>query len=172
MIQAINSTPTSTAAINERIEAAVETAARSGLFPALIEVTVGHVSFNCDLLAVETIACAFERLEIVNDRWRSVPLMQMKRIAENLAERLTYLLEPIRTIETDVDTCTIQMRSQPPRKADDGSRTYYELQVSGGGKLSLCRYAKQPDQTRRLVPVQVTREVFRRLTTDFIEAAA
>jgi hypothetical protein len=187
MIQSINKTPISTglpsivmpstampsiSAINQRIEAAVDTASRSGSFPAAIHETVGDLQINCELLAAETIACAFERLEVVNDRWRAAPLAQLKRIAENLAGRLTYLLEPIRTIEADADTCTIQMRSLPPRKADDGSRTYYELQVSGGGKLALCRYAKQPDQTRRTVPVQVTREVFRRLTTDFVEAAA
>jgi len=182
MIQAINTTPTmstampstvmpSIGAISERIEAAVDTATRTGSFPATIQESIGGVQVGCELLAAETIACAFERFEVVNERWRTAPLAQMKKIAEKLAGRLTYLLEPIRTIETDADTCTIQMRSMPPRQAGDGSRTYYELQVSAGGKLSLCRYAKQPDQTRRTVPVQITREVFRQLTTDFVEAA-
>lgn len=170
----INSSATasvSTGEINASIEAAVEQAARSGSFPAVIGETIGSVHVGCELLAAESLACAFQKLEVLNDRWKTAPLAQVKKIAEALAARLTYLLEPIRTIETDADTCTVQMRSMPPRKADDGSRTYYELQVSGGGKLSLCRYAKQPDQSRRAVPIQVTREVFRQLTTDFVEAA-
>jgi len=163
---------TTVSAINDRIEAAVDQAARAGTFPATIEETIGNVRVGCTLLAAESLACAFERLDVVNDAWKTAPLAEVKRIAEALAGRLNYLLEPIRTIETDTDTCTVQMRSLPPRKADDGTRTYYELQVCGGGKLSLCRYVKQPDQTRRAVPVQVTREVFRQLTADFVEAAA
>jgi len=109
---------------------------------------------------------------VANSSWQTAPLEQVKRIAESLAERLTYLLEPIRTIEADADARTVQMRSLPPRRAEDGTRTYYELQVSGGGKLSLSRYVKEPDQSRRTIPVQVTREVFSRLLADFIDAAA
>ncbi|MCE9607655.1 MAG: hypothetical protein K8U03_22435 [Planctomycetia bacterium] len=160
-----------TSQINDRIEAAVERAAQVGSFPTTIDETAGTARIGCELLAAEKLACAFERLEVCNERWKTAPLAQVKRIAEALAGRLTYLLEPIRTIETDADTCTVQMRSSPPRRADDGSRTYYELQVCGGGKLSLGRYEKQPDQSRRPVPIQLTREVFRHLTTDFIEAA-
>jgi len=158
-------------AINERIESAVDEAVRSNTFPATIHAAVGQVQIHCELLAVESIACAFAQLEVTNDTWRTAPLDQVKRVAEALAGRLSYLLEPIRTIEADVDTCTVQMRSLPPRQAEDGTRAYYELQVSGGGRLSLCRYMKEPDQSRRTIPVQVTREVFSRLITDFVDAA-
>jgi hypothetical protein len=168
----IGTTPTSTISIIERIESAVDDKVRSNIFPATIQVAAEHLQVGCELLAVESMACAFAHLEVGNDAWRSAPLEQVKRIAESLAGRLTYLLEPIRTIETDVDACTVQMRSLPPRKADDGTRTYYELQVIGGGKLSLCRYVKEPGETRRAVPVQVTREVFRQLITDFVDVAA
>lgn len=170
----INST--SAQAICERIEAAVDDAVRSGTFPATIHASAAIggnsiVSVDCRLLAVESIACAFAQLDVVNEAWKTAPLAKLKQIAEQLAGRLNYLLEPIRTIETDVDTCTIQMRSLPPRKADDGTRTYYELQVGGGGKLSLCRYAKEPEQPRHTIPVQVTREVFGRLIADFVDVA-
>lgn len=165
----INST--STHSVIKRIESTIDDAVRSNAFPATIRVAAEHVQIGCELLAVESMACAFAHLEVVNDAWRSAPLEQVKRIAESLAGRLTYLLEPIRTIESDADTCTIQMRSLPPRNTDDGIRAYYELQVIGGGKLSLCRYVKEPDEPRRAIPVQVTREVFRQLITDFVEVA-
>jgi len=170
----INSTSTNssaTKAINERIESAIDEAVRSNVFPATIHAAVDQIRVDCELLAVESIACAFAQLNVTNEAWRTAPHDQVKRVAEALAGRLSYLLEPIRTIEADVDTCTVQMRSLPPRQTEDGTRSYYELQVSGGGKLSLCRYVKEPDQSRRTVPVQVTREVFSRLITDFIDAA-
>jgi len=163
---------TATIAVNERIDSAVDEAVRSNTFPATIHAAVGPIQVDCELLAVESIACAFAQLNVTNDAWRTAPLEQVKRVAETLAGRLSYLLEPIRTIEADADACTVQMRSLPPRTADDGTRTYYELKVSGGGKLSLCRYVKEPDQSRRTVPVQVTREVFSRLVADFVDAAA
>lgn len=170
----INSTSpiaVSAAAIIERLETAVDDAVRSNSLPAAVHAAVGQIQIDCELLAVESIACAFAQLEISNEAWRSASLDQVKRIAEGLAGRLNYLLEPIRTIEADVDSCTVQMRSLPPRKADDGTRTYYELQATSG-KLTLCRYVKEPDRARRTILVQVTREVFRQLVTDFVEAAA
>jgi len=166
-----NNSP-STISVVEQFESAVRDALRSGTFPATVRTASDPIRISCELLAGESMACAFAQLDVVNDAWRSAPLDQVKRIAESLAGRLTYLLEPIRTIEADVDACTVQMRSQPPRKAEDGTRTYYELQVLGGGKLSLCRYVKEPGETRRAIPVQVTREVFRQLITDFVEVAA
>jgi hypothetical protein len=162
----------STISIIERIESAVDDSIRANVFPATIQVAAEHLQVDCELLAVESIACAFAQLDVSNESWQSAPLEQVKRIAETLAGRLSYLLEPIRTVEADADTCTVQMRSLPPRKAEDGTRTYYELQVRGGGKLSLCRYVKEPDQSRRTIPVQVTREVFSRLVADFVDAAA
>lgn len=162
--------PISAAAIHDRIEAAVDEVVRANIFPATIQVAVGQARIDCEFLAVESIACAFAQLNVTNDSWQSAPLDQLKRIADGLAGRLSYLLEPIRTIEADVDAAAIQMRSLPPRKTEDGTRNYYELQVSGG-KLSLCRYVKEPEQSRRLVPVQVTREVFCRLAADLADAA-
>jgi hypothetical protein len=91
---------------------------------------------------------------------------QLKQVAENLSQRLTYLLEPISPIETDAQGCTVQMRSNPPQK--DADRTsYYELLVSRSGTLSLCRWTREAKSVRQPVPAQVTREVLLRLADDF-----
>jgi hypothetical protein len=96
-------------------------------------------------------------------------MVGVKQVAERLAKQLTYLLEPIRPIETDAEQCVVQMRSSPPRRDEDRS-TYYELQVRKGGALSLCRYEKAPGDVRRPIAMQLTREVFRRLLEDFAAA--
>jgi hypothetical protein len=94
----------------------------------------------------------------------------LKQVADRLSQRLTYLLEPITAVEIDADGCAIQLRSNPPQKDDNGAN-YYELLVKRGGLISLSRYKKEPRESRRLIPAQVTREVFLRLVDDFSKAA-
>jgi hypothetical protein len=153
-----------------QFEEAAERAVAAGPGPWTIDETAGDVRFTCDLAALETLACAFTRFEMTNAAWASQPIAGVKQIAEDLAKRLTYLLEPISPIETDADHCVVQMRSNPPRKNEDRT-SYYELHVRRGGVLSLCRYEKQPGDPRQQVPIHVTREVFRHLLDDFAAAS-
>ncbi|HEX3726104.1 MAG TPA: hypothetical protein VHV08_07665, partial [Pirellulales bacterium] len=95
----------------------------------------------------------------------------VRNTAEQLAARLTYLLEPISPVEIDDQRCIVQMRSSPPQREPDRT-TYYELLVDRGGRISLSRYARPRGQTRELIPAQVTREVLLRLASDFSAAAA
>ena len=95
----------------------------------------------------------------------------MKRIAEQLSAKLTYLLEPISPIETDAHGCVVQMRSNPPQKEADRT-SYYELLVSRSGELSIRRYTRTAGQTRQTIPTQLTREVLCRLAGDLSEAAS
>ena len=100
-----------------------------------------------------------------------MPTEQLKKIAEQLSARLTYLLEPISPIETDAQGCVVQMRSNPPHK--DADRTsYYELLVSRSGELSLCRYTRPAGAPRQLIAAHVTREVLLRLAADFAAVVA
>ena len=114
-----------------------------------------------------------ERLERHFDKITNVQVTmtveKLKQISNNLSKRLSYLLEPINPIEVDSEQCLVQMRSSPPAKGEDGT-SYYELLVRRGGELRLSRYAKTPGQPRRIVPAQVTREVFLRLVADFSAA--
>jgi hypothetical protein len=137
--------------------------------PWSVDESSGPLLFRCDLTAMESLACAFTRFEMSNSAWAAAPIEKVKQVAENLAQKLTYLLEPIRPIETDTEECVVQMRSSPPRKNEDGS-IYYELHVKRGGMLSLCRYEKQPGNSRQAITIQVTREVFRNLLADFATA--
>ena len=67
---------------------------------------------------------------------------QLERIGKALAEKLTYLMEPISPIEIDAEGCVVQLRSNPPQRNDDG-RSYYELIVRRGGEIALGATARK-----------------------------
>lgn len=133
-----------------------------------IEIAADRGTVRCELLAVDSIGCAFRLLEVSSDALRGLGIDQLKTIGESLAIRLNYLLEPIRPIEIDKDACIIQLRSMPPAKGDQGT-SYYELIVQPG-RIGLQRFNKQPSNTRQSVPANVTREVLARLASDMHDA--
>jgi hypothetical protein len=136
----------------------------------LIEVDLPAQQLRCQLVALDSLACAFSRLALRADRVAVMSADQLQQLAEGLSRRLTYLLEPISPIETDAQGCVVQMRSNPPQKDTDGT-SYYELLVSRSGELSLMRYNRPVGGTRQSVSAHVTREVLLRLADDFSQAA-
>jgi hypothetical protein len=135
----------------------------------LLQIQSPEGSLEADLLAVDAIGCSFQTLAYSTDRLASSSLEDLKEISENLTAKLTYLLEPIGVVEADADRCSIQLRSSPPQKGEDGT-SYYELMVRRGGHITLSRFSKKPGQLRQIVPAQVTREVLGRLADDFLAA--
>lgn len=124
---------------------------------------------ECTLASVDAIGCAFTELTLRADRLSGAAVDELKQVSETLSSRINYLLEPISPIEIDQEGATVQMRSNPPQKDDDGTK-YYELLVRRSG-LTLCRYSRAVGQTRHSVPANVTREVLMRLAGDFVEVA-
>ncbi len=136
-----------------------------------LEVDTGAGHLESVLVAVDGIGCAFETFALTTDRLAGISLEQAKKISASLSAKLNYLLEPISQIETDIDSCTVQMRSLPPKQGEQGT-VYYELLVKRGGSLSLQRFLAKPGQMRLPIAAQVTREVFQRLADDFVAAVA
>lgn len=125
---------------------------------------------ECDVASVDAIGCAFVELALRADKLASASIDELKQLSEKLSQKINYLLEPISPIEIDPDGATVQMRSNPPQKDDDGTK-YYELLVRRTG-LSLRRYSRPAGQARQAVPANVTREVLLRLAGDFVSALA
>jgi len=125
---------------------------------------------QADVVALDALALSFDHFMLTSSPLATASLDQLKKVADNLSRRLTYLLEPISPIEVDADQCVVQLRSNPPQRDDNGTR-YYELLVRRGGELSLRRYQKEPGGVRGTIPAHVTREVFLRLADDFSAAA-
>src|SRR5262245_20974059 len=133
----------------------------------LLQVDTCSGRIEADLLAVDAIGCSFLTLAYATDKLAASPVEELKKLSEALIARLTYLLEPIGIVEVDRDRASVQLRSSPPQKGDDGT-SYYELMIRRGGDVTLSRYQKRPGQIREIVPANVTREVLQRLSEDFV----
>lgn len=152
--------------LKEQLKQELTSVAPFSLGEYLLSVDDGLRQLSCQLTALDSLACAFTRLSLRADRLSTLSSEQLKKTAEQLSARLTYLLEPISPIEVDGQGCVVQMRSNPPQKEAD-STSYYELLVSRSGELSLCRYTRTVGQPRQTIPAHVTREVLARLANDF-----
>jgi hypothetical protein len=126
----------------------------------------GQRTLRADVLKCEALAVSLDRLVLETAELAAADVAHLERAAQALSNRVNYLLEPISPIETDADSCTVQMRSNPPQKDDNGYR-YYELLLRRGGSVMLDRFEKRPGGTRTRVPATLTHEVVCRLTEDF-----
>ena len=135
----------------------------------LLQADVAGGRIEADLLAVDAIGCSFQTLGYSTSQLADASLEDLKQISTELTAKLTYLLEPIGLVEADADRCSIQLRSNPPKKGEDET-SYYELMVRRGGDITLSRYSKKTGQLRQIIPANVTREVLGRLADDFIAA--
>ena len=127
-------------------------------------------TFEARLVSVETIGCVFESAAFRCRSQSDVSIDELRRLSTSLAERLTYLLEPIRLFEADEKLREVQLRSTPPTTSERAV-SYYELIVRPG-EVAICRYEKPDGAARRIEPAGVTREVLHRLATDLRAAAA
>ena len=125
---------------------------------------------SLDLVGLDSLACAFERLALSSPALAGASVERLKKCAETLSARITYLLEPVQPIEVDPEQCVVQLRSVPPQKDDDKTK-YYELLVQRSGEISLTRYEHVAGEGRTVIPAQVTREVLSRLVEDFAAVA-
>jgi hypothetical protein len=136
----------------------------------LVEAKDGDQHLTIDVVALDRLGCAFDRFELTSGKLAGAGIDRLKKVAESLSAKLTYLLEPISPIEIDAQGCTVQLRSNPPSK-DGDTTAYYELLVEHTGMLSLRRYSRQQKSQRTPIPAEVTREVLLRLVGDFATAA-
>jgi hypothetical protein len=135
-----------------------------------LAVTHAHGSFECDMVRIDPLAVAFQSFVYFTQQLAQAETARLSKIADNLAAKLNYLLEPLRVIEIDSQAGAVQMRSAPPYQQPE-QITYYEVLVQRGGTISLVRYQKLPQEPRRPVAAVVTREVFLRLAQDCESAA-
>lgn len=134
--------------------------------PATLAVDDRPRSITCDIVERNSLAVSFNVLRLSTTELASADPTRLERIGKTLAEKLTYLMEPISPIEFDAEGCVVQLRSNPPQRDDDG-RSYYELLVRRGGEIALSRYRKENGDARRAIAANVTREVLLRLVNDF-----
>jgi hypothetical protein len=134
--------------------------------PATVAASDSPRHLSCDVIERNSLAVSFKQLCLATDELASADAVELERIGNALADRLTYLMEPIAPIEIDAAACVVQLRSNPPQRDDDG-RSYYELIVRRGGEIRLARFRKENGNARQQIAATVTREVLLRLVGDF-----
>ena len=137
--------------------------------PATITIVASPRELTCETVERNSLAVSFNQLRLATRELGDAKAADLERIGKALAERLTYLMEPIAPIEIDEAACVLQLRSTPPQRDDDG-RSYYELLVRRGGEITLARFRKENGTGRRKIATTVTREVLVRLVGDFCAA--
>lgn len=143
-----------------------ELLAQSGSGSRNLGVSENDLLLTCELADVNPLAVEMNRLVVKTTRLANASLDELSEISKDLSSRVTYLMEAIGPVELDAESCTVQMRSVPPTREDDGTK-YYEILVRRGGEVALVRYQKVPSEPRRVIPAVVTREVLYRLAEDF-----
>ena len=93
-----------------------------------LDLSENNQHLTCQLTALDTLACAFNRLSLRADSLMNRSPDQLKKIAENLSAKLTYLLEPISPIETDFRGLR---RTDAFESTAEGCRSHQLLRITG-----------------------------------------
>ncbi len=98
---------------------------------------------------------------------RPAATADLRARAEQVAARVTGLLEPLRLVEVDDARGLAQLRSDKPGNWGDG-QFYYEVLLQADGGTNVRRYqAPAADQPRRQqVPFTLTHEALAKLVSD------
>lgn len=148
-------------------EQLIQQLSRPGIDGAVIHAADGGDRLIARVDQAGPLAMSCWELRLETARLAGAPMDRVKRVAESVTRRVTYLLEPIHPIETDAEACVVQLRSTKP---DDrgGVRSYYEILVRTGGSVSLRRYEAARGQLRQAVAMNLTHEIVARLADDFV----
>ncbi len=138
--------------------------------PVVVQASDAREQAELELAELDRLGASVARLVVSSTCLAGVELERLRALGEQLARQLTYLLEPLRVIECDGESCAVQMRSsQPHREGDD--RFFYELWLRRGGQMELVRWHTVPGAVKEQVPMQLTREILLRLVDDLQQAA-
>ena len=132
--------------------------------------TTDGLDMAVDFTVVDSLSCAFRELRIDAPHLAGASFATLKKWAEDLSQRITYLLENLGPLEFDPITQQVLIRSKSPDQRTGGAR-YYEilLQCQSSGRFFLRRYYSNPAQAGRdQVDLQMTHETLLKLVDDLV----
>jgi hypothetical protein len=117
---------------------------------------------------VDVVGCRLWELSL--RRAAEAPAVDVKERAEQVCQRVTGLLEPLRLVEVDGPRNTALLRSEQPGQLGD-ERFYYEVLLEGNGGAAVRRYQapSQDEPRRRQVAFTLTHEALAKLVRDLIQ---
>lgn len=158
-------------AIRDDLDAQLSQLATTGSGPTTVTVGDGRVSVAVELTAIETLGCQVARVLVSAPSLGSAPVSTLQTWSDELAKRITYLLESLSPLETDEEAGQLLMRSTSPQQLPAG-RQYYECILAGvaNGTVSFRRFEATKGQTGRTpVDMVLTRDVLGRLVFDLVD---
>ncbi|MBM4076691.1 MAG: hypothetical protein FJ267_13760 [Planctomycetes bacterium] len=127
------------------------------------------VTLSINVLTVESLGVSCEEIQLEVPALSAVTLDLLRKWADALCKRITYLLENLGPLEYDAQTNEVLIRSTRPDQSITGTTKYYEVILSsqGAGKFQLRRYRNDSSNPGRVpVPIQVTHEQLAKLVND------
>lgn len=134
-----------------------------------LALTAGQTELRIRLTSVDRLACELESLSVTNPGFGRRSTDELNKMADLLADKLSYLEERLIVLEVDDVAADVQMRSESPH-VDDSVRSYFEVHVGRSG-ITLQRFAKQDGQPRQTVPAALTRRILSRACVDLVDVA-
>ncbi len=141
--------------------ATAKTVAVSG--PAGVDVAV-------DVATADSMSCSCREIRMRVPALNGAGADVLKKWAEDLCARVTYLMEQLGPLEIDVEGRQVLVRSKSPDKRDDAT-TFYEilLQSQGAGIFTLRRYRRAVGSApREHVDLRMTLELLEKLIDDLV----
>jgi hypothetical protein len=157
--------------LSKKIAAALDENTRAYVLPCSVAVEDGPNRLILNLTALDSVGVAFDSLDFTaTDRteWSSESLNAWGR---RLADRVTYLLEPLKVMEVDAGGGEVQIRSTAPSPRAE-QHGFYEVRLKRNGSLRLERFVFDDATRQRSRSVcQLTREVLERLADDIVASS-
>jgi len=158
--------------LSKKTAAALDENTKAYILPCSVTVEEAQNRLVFHLTGLDTVGVAFSNLEFATTRRTDWSAEALRSWGERLASRITYLMEPLKVVETDAQGGEVQIRSQRPTPRDE-NRSYYELRLFRQGTLRMQRYVvDQETRERHQTPCQLTREVLERLADDIAASVA
>jgi hypothetical protein len=132
-----------------------------------IQVTEAGVDLWMRVTDWDRLGCLLDSLEM-----RSAQALPLLFDPFRIAQRVTYLGEPLQVIEMVKGGGQALVRSAPPCMRD-GSVSFFEMILNRQRELSLRRYAVDAEcGQRKGVPAPLTRHTLERLVVDLLDLAS
>jgi hypothetical protein len=127
------------------------------------------IDLAVDVTAADSLSCSCREVRMRVPALNKAAADVLKKWAERLCARVTYLLEPLGPLETDVEGRQVLVRSKSPDERDS-AKTFYEvlLQSQGAGVFTLRRYRRADAGPREHVDLRTTYELLEKLADDLI----
>jgi len=158
--------------LSQKIVAALDAAQSPSAVPGTVSATESGHDLSIDVTACGPVGFAFSSLAFFTPARAGLSPEALRGWADQLASRITYLMEPLVVVEHDPLSGEVELRSELPTARGE-ARSYYEIVLDNQAKLSLSRVAFD-DASRRRRPAhcQMTREVLERLTDELVNCAS